>query len=308
MNKGVRVGLVLSASVAVAQLGISPHAFGQEAKGLRVVSEQTVTGFAFPESVACDPKAKALYVSQFGSALKPAEKDGQGKISKLSLDGKVLEDRFLPAHGETLHKPKGIWVKGGRLWVTDIDAVWIFDLKTRKGRKLELRGISFANDPAVQGNSLFVSDNRADELYRVEPADFLNYKGNPQVTIVFTGRSIYPNGLYPARDGTLLIVGFQSPKQARGIYALNRDGETRALSKEIGRLDGVYQLRDGSLLVTDWNSGSLSRWSAKTGMHILAKGFKGPADFCVIPDAKGLTVVVPDLVQSQLRFVRLAGK
>jgi len=65
-------------------------------------------------------------------------------------------------------------------------------------------------------------------------------------------------------------------------------------------------MRDGSLLVTEWNSGSLSQWTPKSGMQALAKGFKGPADFCVIPDAKGLTVIVPDLVQSQLRIVRLA--
>lgn len=65
-------------------------------------------------------------------------------------------------------------------------------------------------------------------------------------------------------------------------------------------------MRDGSLLVTDWNSGSLSQWSPKTGMRGLAKGFKGPADFCVVPDDKGLTVVVPDLAKSEPRFVRLA--
>jgi sugar lactone lactonase YvrE len=270
-----------------------------------VVSDRTVTGIAFPESVAYDPKAKVLYTGQW-SELKPPDKDGKGRISKLSLDGKVLEDRFLPAHGETLHKPKGIWVRGERLWVTDIDAVWIFDLKTRKGRKLDLPGMGFANDPAVQGNALFISDNRGDMLYRVEPGDFLNHQGNPQIAVVFAGKSINPNGLYPARDGSLLMVGFQSLKQARGIYSVTKSGEIKTLSKEIGGLDGVYQLRDGSLLVTDWNSGSLSQWSAKTGMRALASGFKGPADFCVIPDAKGLTVVVPDLVQSQLRFVRLA--
>jgi len=288
-------------------MGMSSQASGQEAKGLRMVSEQTVTGFAFPESAAYDPQAKVLYVSQFGSELKPAEKDGKGKISKVSLSGKVLEDRFLPAHGETLHKPKGIWVRGDRLWVTDIDAVWIFDLKTRKGKKLELPGMGFANDPMVQGNSLYVSDNRGDMLYRVEPADFLNYKGTPQVTVVFAGKGINPNGLYPARDGSLLMVGFLSADKARGIYSLSKSGQIKALAENVGRLDGVYQLRDGSLLVTDWNSGSLSRWSTKTGMQPLAKGFKGPADFCVIPDAKGLTVVVSDLVQSQLRFVRLAN-
>ena len=307
MNKGMPVGLVLSACIAVAQIGVSPEAAGQGAKGLRMVSEQTATGFRFPESVACDAKAKVLYVGQFGSELKPAEKDGKGKISKVSLDGKVLEDQFLPAAGETLHKPKGIWVRGDRLWVTDIDVVWVFDLKSRKGRKLELPGMGFANDPTVQGNSLYVSDNRNDLLYRVEPADFLNYKGNPSVTVVFAGKGINPNGLYPARDGSLLMVGFLSADKARGIYSLSKSGEIKNLAENIGRLDGIYQLRDGSLLVTDWNSGSLSRWSPKTGMQPLAKGFKGPADFCVITDAKGLTVVVPDLVQSQLRFVRLAN-
>lgn len=305
MSKGMPVGLVVSVCTAVVQLGISGAAYGQEGKGLRVVSDQTVTGISFPESVAYDPKAKVLYTGQWAE-LKPPEKDGKGRISKLSLDGKVLEDRFLPADGETLHKPKGIWVRGERLWVTDIDAVWIFDLKSRKGRKLDLPGMGFANDLAVQGGALFISDNRNDLLYRVEPADFLNHDGRPQIAVVFAGKSINPNGVYPARDGSLLAVGFLSPKQARGIYSVGKSGEIKTLAKEIGRLDGVYQMRDGSLLVTDWDSGSLSHWTPKTGMQALAKGFKGPADFCVIPDDKGLTVVVPDLVQSQLRIIRLA--
>jgi len=43
-----------------------------------------------------------------------------------------------------------------------------------------------------------------------------------------------------------------------------------------------------------------------TGKEILASGFKGPADFAVVPEAGGYLVVVPDLVKSELRFVRLA--
>ena len=70
--------------------------------------------------------------------------------------------------------------------------------------------------------------------------------------------------------------------------------------------DLLYELRDGSLLFTDWNTGSLSRWSATGGVQKLADGFKGPADFCVVPGAGGsMTVVVPDLPQSQLRFIQL---
>jgi hypothetical protein len=229
-----------------------------------------------------------------------------GRISKLSLGGKVLEKQFLPvAGGEKLNKPKGIWIRGDRLWVTDIDVVWVFDLKTKKGRKAALPGIEFANDPTVMGNALYVSDNRSDQLFKVEPADFLNAKGEPKVSSLFKGAGVSPNGLWPARDGMLLMVGFVAPDKPRGIFALGVSGQVKALSAPIGRLDGIYEMADGSLLSTDWNSGSLFQWSEKMGMKQLAGGFKGPADFCVLPQAGGLTVYVPDLVQSQLRIIQL---
>ena len=38
---------------------------------------------------------------------------------------------------------------------------------------------------------------------------------------------------------------------------------------------------------------------------IIAADFKGPADLCAYPNAKGLMVVVPDLVKGELRFVQL---
>lgn len=46
MTKGMRMVLVLSACMAVAQFGMQSQAAGQEAKGLRVVSEQTVISLA----------------------------------------------------------------------------------------------------------------------------------------------------------------------------------------------------------------------------------------------------------------------
>ncbi|HYC45237.1 MAG TPA: hypothetical protein VED01_07085 [Burkholderiales bacterium] len=305
MKTGLAAGLTACAGLVVSSFPL--QAFAGESKPLRVISDHTAGGFQFPESAAYDPRAKVFYVSQFGgSKLDPAAKDGQGKISKVALDGKVIEERFLPAAGETMNKPKGIWVKANRLWVTDIDSVWIFDLKTKKGRKLDIPGITFANDPTVIGTSLYVSDNRADRLYRIEPADFLNANIAPQISIPLAGRSIYPNGVHPGKRGEVLIVGFQSPKEPRGIYSLTKDGELRELAKGLGRLDGVYQLRDGSLLVTDWNSGSLSRWTEKGGMEKLAAHFKGPADFATIEDGKGVTVAVPDLPGSQLRIIRLS--
>jgi hypothetical protein len=306
MRTGTAIALALVGPLVAGCAGSTSPGATQDVKPLRVVSEQTAKGFAFPESVAYDPRAKVLYVSEFGSELKPAEKDGKGRISRVSLTGQILDKQFLPgAGGEALNKPKGIWVEGNRLWVTDIDVVWVFDLTTRRGKKLALPGAQFANDPAVSRGALYVSDNRADQLFRVEPADFLETSAAPKVTRVFQGKAINPNGVYPAKDGSLLVVGFMSAEQARGIYSVAGSGEIKTLAPSLGRLDGLYQMDDGSLLVTDWNSGSLLRWSAK-GTEPLAKGFKGPADFCVVPEANGLLVVVPDLVQSELRMVRLA--
>jgi hypothetical protein len=269
----------------------------------RVMSDRAVTGLKFPEAVVYDPQAKVLYAGQFGE-LKPAEKDGKGKIARVALDGKILDDQFLPTGGDVLNKPKGMWVEGNRLWVTDIDVVWVFDLKTRRGRKIELPGMKFANDLAVRGGALFVTDNRNDLLYRVEPADFLA-GGAPKVTPLASGKAMNPNGIYPGRDGSLLVVGFMSAQQPRGLYSVGADGAVKTLASNLGRLDGVYPMPDGSVLLTDWNTGSLSRWSAGTGMQTLASGFKGPADFAVVPGDDGVTVVVPDLVKSELRILRL---
>ena len=267
---------------------------------LKLVSDTKLAGpFTFPESVGCDVAEGVLYVSQFGGKeLKPAEKDGLGYISKVSPDGKVLEQKAFPV---TMNKPKGIWIAGTRLWVTDIDGVWIFDTRSKRGRKIDLPGVQFANDPAVAGNVLYVSDNRSDQLFRVEPADFLEASVQPKVSVAWSKRGINPNGLWPARDGSLIVVGFMGPDQPRGIHAMGRDGALTAWAQPIGRLDGVYETRDGSLLVTDWGTGSLFQWSRERGIEHLARNFKGPADFCVMGD----TVYVPDLPGSEVRAIRL---
>ena len=281
------------------------------AQGWRVSSDQSVGGFKFPESAAYDPKGKVLYVGNFGGEkLAPAEKDGQGYISKVALNGKVIEQKVFPPRGsEPMNKPKGIWIAGDRLWVTDIDAVWIFDLRSKKGRKLTLPGVGFANDPAVMGKALYISDNRNDKLVKVEPADFLNAK-SPQITEVISGMGHNPNGVYPSKTGMLYFGGFLAPDKPKNLYALGVSGQIRTISDPLGRVDGLYEMKDGSILYTDWNTGSLSIWSEKTAKpRVLASGFKGPADFAVIPNADGsLTAVVPDLVQSQLRFIQLRNK
>lgn len=295
------VFLVVGASFAIFQ-AMAPAA---SAKELKVLSEKTFTGFGYPESVAYDRAEKVLYVGDFVSALKPAEKDGKGKINKVSLDGKILEKAILPANGQTLNKPKGIWIKGRHLWVADIDSLWEFDLKTKQGKKLPLPGITYANDVALMGDAIYVSDNRSDKIARVRPAEFLAPKTTPKVAIVYSGKSIFPNGLYPGKDGSLILEGYQAKDKPQGIYVMMPGKEPKRISKNIGMLDGLYRMKDGDLISTDWVSGTLFQWNKKTGVHKLAEHFKGPADLCVIPNDKGLLVIVPDLAKGELRFVQL---
>ena len=115
------------------------------AQGLRATSEQTVGGFAFPESVAYDPARKVLYVGEFGGAkLAPAEKDGLGSIAKVSLAGKVLEKQFLPAAGGEKLKRTYIYCSNNPL-----GAFGQFAERLRDDRKWTFHDVKTGHDAMV---------------------------------------------------------------------------------------------------------------------------------------------------------------
>jgi len=294
MNKFTGLLLVLT-------LVLLPVAAGADWK---VISQKTVTGLGHPESVAFDAQAKAFYVSRFGSELKPLQKDGQGFISRLDLSGQVLEERFLPAEGETLNKPKGVWTSGGRLWTTDIDAVWIFDLATKKGRKLDLPGAGFANDVVEAGGKLYVSDTKTGAVYLIQPADFLS--AQPQISILAQESDLAPNGLWAIDKDQLLAAGSPLDGGSGAIYRLSPDGRISDVSPDLGRLDGLAVLKDGTILYTDWAGQGLFALGKEGKPQPLAQGFGGPADFAVVPREGGCLVVVPDLVKGEIRLIELS--
>ena len=180
-------GIALGSCLAALQLAIAPATLAKE---LKVISEKTVTGFGHVESVAYDPKGKVFYTSEFAPDLKPADKDGKGKITKVSADGKILEDGFLPAKGQVLNKPKGLWIKGDRLRATDIDSVWVFDLKTKEGKKLELPGIQFANRPDDDGWRALCQRQPCRSIVPRRAGRFPEVEKPPKITVVFKGKGV----------------------------------------------------------------------------------------------------------------------
>ncbi len=152
---------------------------------------------------------------------------------------------------------------------------------------------------------LYVSDNRSDQLVSVEPADFLKSKMAPKISVLFKDKAINPNGVFPGKGGALLMVGFKDKDNPRAIYSMAKDKDPIAQTDNFGLLDGLYQMRNGDILFTDWKTGSLTRWNKKDGMQKLAGDFKGPADFCAFPNEEGLMVAVPDLVKGEIRLIQL---
>ncbi|MBU2516557.1 MAG: hypothetical protein KKB57_03180 [Proteobacteria bacterium] len=272
----------------------------------RVVSQQSLPGLGHPESVAYDPDGNALYMSNFGDAFKPTLKDGAGFISKLDMNGGVVDAKFLPGPGQKLDKPKGLWAAGGRLWAADIDAVWCFDLASKKGRRLALPGARFANDVTVAEGKLYVSDTAAGCIYLVQPADFL--AADPQVRVMLSPTGFHPNGLWPAPGGGVIIAAKKDLGGPGGLYLARDVGQMTQIRGDIGRLDGVALLADGSYLYTDWAGGGLFVLKGEGAPVKLAGGFKGPADFALVSKGKGYLVVVPDLVTGEVHFIEIADK
>ena len=269
--------------------------------------EKIIGGFKNPESIAYDPVSKVLYMSEFGSGLKPTEKDGAGSIRKLSIKGETLEERFLPDPKTkiVLNKPKGIAVKGDKLWVTDIDIVWEFNTKTKEGKKISLEGAKFLNDLVEVDGVLYVSDTEGDQIYKITPSDWLSKSHRPEIKIIAKGKGLSPNGLcFDIKEGNLLVAGYDFGGGERGISSVSPKGEVKELLPPFGQLDGIAHTKDGkNIFFSDWKSKTLYKMKIKEKPEAVATGFEGPADFALWEDDKGIHIVIPDLAKSEMRLI-----
>src|SRR3954463_5561759 len=80
-------------------------------------------GMDSPESVYFDAVSGFVFSSQIGGDA--AARDGNGRIVKLTVDGKVVDTKWAQA---TLNAPKGMRAFRGTLYVCDIDEVIGFDI------------------------------------------------------------------------------------------------------------------------------------------------------------------------------------
>lgn len=244
-------------------------------------------GFSSPESVIKDPASGRFFVSNVGERLEPSVKDGDGFISEVAPDGKILNKKFLPKEG-VLDAPKGMAIVGGTLYVTDIDRVVGFDMGTSE-KTVEVdfstEKTVFLNDLAViDDTTLAVSATDIGEVYKVALGATPSYS-------VIAENIPGANGLSYDRDGKrLFVVSFgdgTSFNGALGVITL-KDGtaEYRALTDKMGALDGLALIKGERLIFSDWvamdKPGKVMEYDLKTGAlseFKLSGEVRGPADF-----------------------------
>ncbi len=187
-----------------------------------------------PESVCYNPVANVLYVSNING--KPTDKDGNGFISLLSLDGKVTDLRWV----DGLNAPKGMGIFNGKLYVTDIDRVALIDIKSRTIEKFyAFPEAQFLNDIAIDHNgSVYISDMMSTRIYRIDDDKTEIWLDHKKLT--------NPNGLYVENDQ--LMIGCN-----KIVLADMQDKKMIEWLEETGGIDGLEGVGDGRYLFSDWS-------------------------------------------------------
>lgn len=252
-----------------------------------------------PECVFFDPSEGVLYVTHGNNdAMK---KDGDGYISKHSLDGKVIAEKW--ASG--LDAPKGMDVANGHLFVGDVDQLVEINLKDGSiVAKHAAPEAKLLNDVAADpSGNVYVSDTMGNQIYRLAGGEIESWLKTDEIA--------GPNGLLVA-DGRLIVnswgvlTGNGWETSTKGsVYSVSLgDKSIKALSdKPVGNLDAMQPLGDGAYLLGDFLAGKILKFAADRTVSEVAALEQGTADFDYDPSTK--TVFVPNMMKGSVTAYKL---
>lgn len=183
-----------------------------------------------PESALYDTKSKILYVSNIGDF----QKEGSGFISKIGLDGKIIENNWINGLTDT----KGLGLYKNLLYAAEKTTLAVIDVN--KGeiiQRISIDGAEFLNDVTIDKKGVvYVSDSRTGKIHKIEGGIASVYLENlPNV-----------NGLLV--DGkNLLILSDGKLKRA------DAQKNIRILSEGIeGGADGIVKIKNNEFIITGW--------------------------------------------------------
>lgn len=232
-------------------------------------------GFEQPESALVDAAHNRIVVSNIVG--NPGAADGNGYLSLLSMDGKVIARHWV----DGMDAPKGMAISGDKLYAADITKVRVVDLASgRLVETIDVPGAVFLNDMTEDGaGKLYVSDMLADTIYRID--------GDRPEPFVKDPLLASPNGVF-ADDGRLIVASWGkginktdfSTAEPGGLLSV--DLATKKVTplpgaQNFADLDGVIAMGD-TIYATAYMTGTLYSYKPGRAPTAVAQFKPGSAD------------------------------
>lgn len=256
----------------------------------------------------------AILFSNFGGDnLDPLNKNGKGYIVALDKNG----SRVMIQPDGNLNAPKGMAIKDEYLFIADVSAIWIYNMKhldeTRPVKIKFAEEDSFVNDIIIKGDLLLASVTNTGRLYTVDVSEPEKLGGAVPILVASIPGA---NGLIE-HDGKLYIASYNptgTPDASNVIYAIDitqpNAEMVNLLGSRKGQYDGVALNEDGSCLYfSNWKN---AEGKAEVGFIDLKNGnavtildlgveLQGPADILIYDKY----LYIPDLVASKIYIMAL---
>ena len=180
-----------------------------------------------------DAGRKVLYVSNIDG--EPWGDDGKGSIAKVGLDGKIIAVDWISG----LSAPKGMAMRGSRLYVGDLTNVVVIDIdKGAIAERIAVSGSEGLNDVAI--------DSDGDGV-RVRHQDKEGLRDQGWQVERRTSR------ISRARTGCCFTPARFTCSTAEGLYRVGKDRSLTLLSDGMkGGVDGVENVTGNDFIVSCW--------------------------------------------------------
>jgi hypothetical protein len=219
-----------SASTEVATADTAATTVAQEPQVRLEEAWATEAVLETPESVYYNPDEKMLYVSNIVG--ESNAKDGKGYISKVSMDGQVVNKEWVTG----LDAPKGMAMMNGTLYVTNVDELVAIDSNGKITNRYPVKGAKFLNDPVTADNKVLFTDMQDNKIYAFQDGKITVWKENNLNN---------PNGL-AYHNGKVLVA-------SNTLDVVSQEGENEELATGINAGDGIGVVDDNSYLVSNWH-------------------------------------------------------
>jgi sugar lactone lactonase YvrE len=250
-------------------------------------------GINAPESVYVDSGSGFIFVSDIGGA--PDQRDGNGYISKLDSDGKVVAASWVSG----LNAPKGLRSHNGTLWTADLDEVVGIDIASGKiTSRTKVEGAKFLNDVACGSDgTIYVSDTVGSRIYAIKDG---------KASIFAEGDDIeYPNGLLVEGD-KLVVGGWGKPeadfstKVPGRLFSLDMKTKKKTLitAEPTANIDGLESDGQGGYIISDYMAGKIMQVGTDGKVTVVKQLKQGAADIAYLPAQK--LVIVPEMSQNKI--------